>query len=167
MRITWLGLVACITACGGTEESPLSGPGFDELSGDLLGTHDTYLVGLTHLQVKNAPGPGGRFGDHANAVANHLFEEEPEGWLGAGFRNVGRLQQWTMTVWEDEEAMLDFVTSDPHLAAMADITDISAGAVSRSLELESSALPLPWDEALALLLEQQDYTIGDAKWLRE
>lgn len=162
---TLLPLIALSAACAqAPEEVPLAGPGFAEDSGAFLGEAARYLVGLTHLQVKNQPGPGGRFGEHADAVGNHLFEEEPEGWLGAGFRNVGRLQWWTMTVWEDEDALLQFVVSEPHLSAMVDIDEVSAGAVSRSLWLDRDQLPLAWPDALELLAEAQDSTYGDPSW---
>lgn len=168
MRISAVVVVSlAVVGCDRTpEEDPLAGPGFDEQTGEILGAQQSYVVGITHLQVKNASKPGGRFGDHASAIGNHLFEEEPDGWVGAGFRNVGNLQWWTLTVWENEEALTDFVVSEPHLSAMVDLTDISVGAVSRSMTLQAKELPLSWGRALELLLEQQDYTFGDARWAR-
>ncbi len=154
-------IAACVQVPG---EGPLEGPGFDDLTGDFLGSADRYLVGLTYLQVKNQPGPGGRFGEHADAVGTYLFEEEPAGWLGAAFRDVGRLQWWTMSVWEDEEAMMQFVVSEPHASAMGDIDEVSTGAVSRSLWIDRDQLPLSWPDALQLLAEAQDSVYGAPRW---
>lgn len=157
-----LAMVGCATP--EPEESPLAGPGFDEVTGVATFEQDTVYVGLTHLQVRNAPGPGSTFGAHADAVGNHLFVDQPEGWLGAAFRNVGRLNWWTITVWEDEVAMLEFVISEPHASAMADFGDIVVGGESRSLEMPASEIPLSWDRALEMLLDQPDFVAGETAW---
>lgn len=144
-------------------EGPLEGPGFDpetgapNLEGDLV-------LALTHLQVKNLPGPGKKFGDHANEVGTYLFTEEPPGWLGAAFRNVGKLNWWTMTVWTDEVSELQFVVSEPHGSAMVDFPDIVVGGESRSVVVPASELPIDWDAALDLLLADQDFEFGDSDW---
>ncbi len=145
-------------------EGPLQGPGVDEDGQTLLSDAPELLVALTHLQVKNAPRPGRRFGDHADAIAEHLFEHEPPGWHGAAFRNVGRLDWWTMTVWTSEDAMLDFVVSEPHAAAITDLAEVAVGAESRSLWIPADDLPLSWDRALALLTEEQDFRYGASDW---
>ncbi|MEN0067442.1 MAG: hypothetical protein AAGA48_35250 [Myxococcota bacterium] len=158
-----LALVACATP--EPEETPLEGPGFDAETGELVAKGETFIVGLTHLQVRNLPGPGGRFGDHANAVGDHLFENEPEGWLGAAFRNVGRLNWWTMTVWESEEAMLRFVVSEPHAQAVADFWDITVGGEHQAYEATREELPVQWSRGMELLLESNDTVVlGDSKW---
>lgn len=147
-------------------EGAFEGPGIDPETG-AMNVEGDLLLALTHLQVKNAPGPGKTFGDHANAVGTYLFTEEPPGWLGAGFRNVGKLNWWTMTVWTDEDAELDFVVSEPHASAMLDFADIVVGGESRSVVLPASELPMDWDGALDLLLEDQDFLFGDSEWFRK
>lgn len=155
-------LVACATP--EPEESALEGPGFDEETGALVAEGESFVVAVTHLQVRNLPGPGRRFGDHADAVGNYLFEEEPEGWLGAAFRNVGRLNWWTITVWESEHDMLRFVISSPHAEAMSDFGDITVGGESRSFEALPNELPITWDDALDRLLEEPDFVAGSSDW---
>ena len=147
-------------------ESPLEGPGFDA-EGRLVAEGETFVVGLTHLQVKNAPGPGATFGEHANAVGEHLYAEEPEGWLGAAFRNEGQLRWWTMTVWEDEQALLDFVHSEPHAAAMEVFSDIVVGGVSTDLEVTAEDLPMSWETGMATLLAAPDFSYGEPSWVAE
>ena len=142
------------------EVQPFSGPGYDAELG-LLEPQEEYLVGLTHLRVTNLPGPGKRFGEHAGAVADWLYENEPEGWVGASFRNVGKLDWWTLTVWESEEAQLAFVVSDVHAAAMGDLDTVARGAESRSLWVPADQVPPDWDTALEWLAETQDYTFGE------
>jgi len=157
-------LPVLLVACGPrVEEGELEGPGVDE-EGRITVDADELLVGLTHLQVKNAPKPGKRFGELAEAIGNHLFDTEPEGWVGAAFRNEGRLNWWTMTVWESEEALMDFVVSEPHVTAMAEMGDISVGGETRTLWLPTEELPVEWDRALDLLTAEQDSVYGDSDW---
>ena len=161
----WLLMVGCMVACTKeVVEEPLSGPGFDEATGAFISEGDQFWVGLTHMQVKNAPGPGGRFGDHASAVGNHLYETEPEGWLGAAFRNRGQLNWWTMTVWASEEDLTAFVISEPHVSAMVAFDDVAKGGQTRVLVVEPSELPMSWDRAMELLLADPGYVSGETKW---
>lgn len=124
------------------EVMPFAGPdGAQTVESD----QDEVLVAMTHLRVRNLPGPGARFDDHANAIADHLYETTPDGWLGASFRNVGKLDWWTVTVWESEEAMMDFVVSEPHLSAMADLGTVAKAARSRHEWMAPDDAPPPWD----------------------
>lgn len=112
------------------------------------------LVAMTHLEVRNAPGPGKRFGEHAEAVANSLYDDPPPGWLGAMFRNEGRLNWWTVTVWESEEAMLEFIVAEPHASAMRALTDVAVSAESRNEWMPVEAAPPPWDDVVVALEDE-------------
>jgi hypothetical protein len=155
-----LALLAAAACTPEPEIRPFAGPGWDDATG-LVAPQAEYLVGLTHLRVRNLPGPGKRFGEHAEAITDWLYDEEPEGWVGASFRNVGRLEWWTMTVWESEEAQLTFIVGDVHGAAMADLSTMAKGAESRSLWMTADEIPPSWDEALDLLADGTDYTFGE------
>ncbi|MEO0606307.1 MAG: hypothetical protein AAF211_33065 [Myxococcota bacterium] len=158
-------LFACTTP--DPEETPLEGPGFDERSGAFVGEGQTFVVALSHLQVKNRPAPGGRFGDHAEAIGNGLFEDEPEGWLGAAFRNVGQLNWWTMSVWTDEAAMLQWVVDEPHSTAMRDFSEITVGGEFKRLEVTADELPMTWERAMWELFEEPDKVAGETRWFRD
>jgi len=155
-----LSLLAC--AEPDPVETPFEGPGYDEEAGTLLVEQDTYLLGLTELYVKNAPGPGGLFGDHANAIGTYLYSGETEipGFVGGRFRNVGTLKWWTLTVWTDEASMMDFVLSEPHVSAMIDLSTVASDARSTHLEITADDIPVEWDDALAVL-ESVDWVVGD------
>lgn len=167
MRTMALLLVVVAGCSPEVVEGALEGPGFDAETGGITADGDSFLVALTHLQVRNWPKPGKIFGDHASAVGEYLFTEEPEGWLGAAFRNVGLLNWWTMTVWTSEEAELAFVVSEPHASAMLDFGDIVVGGESVSQWMTVDELPLDWDAALDMLLADQDFRYGDSDWMRE
>ena len=156
-----LASVLAVVGCSKTpEEDPFEGPGWDAATG-LLEPQEEYLVGITHLRVKNLPGPGKKFGDHAEAVATWLFENEPEGWVGVSFRNIGRLDWWTLTVWESEDAQMAFLVSEAHAAAMLDLETVSKGAESRSLWVGADEVAPSWDTALEWLAETRDFTYGE------
>ena len=160
----WMFVMLCVACAPEPEISPIAGPGFE---GDALAEarEGTYVVGLTELHVKNAAGPGKRFGDLTGAVVDELFPEDGgfgdiEGWLGASFRNVGQLHWWTMTVWESREDMSAFMVRDAHLQAMLNIRDVAAAATSLHIEVTADELPLDWDEALDLLDETTPIDLG-------
>lgn len=147
-------------ACAKLVETPFEGPGYDPESGPLV-VQDSYVLGLTELHVKNAPGPGGKFGDHAQAVGEYLYtpDNNVEGFVGGSFRNIGQLKWWTLTVWTSEEAMLDFVLSEPHLSAMADLEAVSSAARSTNVVITAADVPVSWEFALA--------TLEDVTWIIE
>ncbi len=153
-------LFACATP--DPVETPFEGPGYDEGAGELLVVQDSFLLAVTELHVKNAPGPGGAFGDHAQAIGTYLYSGQNEipGFVGGSFRSIGQLDQWTLTVWTDEASMMDFVLSEPHVAAMADLSAVSTAARSTHLTIAAADVPVEWDVALDALADVE-WLIGD------
>lgn len=160
-RLFALFLLAC--AAPAPEEGAFEGPAWDPEAGLANPTGAPLLLALTELHVRNAPGPGKRFGEHAQAIGEHLYGSQPpiEGFVGGSFRNVGQLQWWTMSVWRDETAMMSFVVSEPHVLAMGELTDVSVRARSTHLEISEDDLPFTWDDALPIL-EEEPWTFGEA-----
>lgn len=150
-------LVACADPV--PVETPFEGPGYDEDTKLLVTQDRPFVVALTELHVKNAPGPGKRFGAHAEAVGEHLYGDEPPGFVGGSFRNVGRLQWWTLSVWTDEASMTDFVLSEPHVSAMTELAELSTAARSTHTDFESGGAPPSWAWALDTL-DAVDWTVG-------
>ena len=144
-----LALVAC--AAPAPVETPFEGPGYDPETGLLADQDAPFLVALTELHVKNAPGPGKRFGELADAVGTHLYRDEPAGFVGGSFRNVGKLEWWPMTVWTDEVAMTDFILSEPHASAMTELSEVAVAARSTHTEFPAGGEPPTWDWALDTL----------------
>ncbi len=152
-------LVACATP--EPVETPFEGPGLDVETGALDAQDAPFVVGLTELHVRNAPGPGKRFGDHADAIGTYLFKEEPPGFVGGSFRNVGKLEWWTLTVWTDEAAMTEFVLSTPHVEAMTEISELAKRARSTHREFPAGEAPPTWDWALDEL-GTEPWLVGEA-----
>jgi hypothetical protein len=145
------------------EVTPFEGPGFDPAIGLIEPDEEVLILALTELHVRNDPVGGPRFGEHAQTIGNHLYGAEPPipGFVGGSFRSVGQLQQWTMTVWRNEESMLDFVVSEPHVLAMIDTATVAERARSTHLEIGAEQLPFEWEEALPIL-EGLNWTYGEA-----
>ena len=63
---------------------------------------------------------------------------------------------WTLSAWESDEALRNFVHSPPHVAVMAEIRPRMGETKFTYWKVRGSELPLKWDEALARLnsLEQ-------------
>jgi hypothetical protein len=143
------------------EISIFEGPMFDANTGLKTDISGPVIVALTELHVRNQPGPGKQFGDHANRIGEYLYGSEPPvpGFIGGSFRNIGKLQQWTMSVWTDEASMVAFILSEPHLGAMAVVDEVSTFAKSTHIEVDPSELPFTWDRALDEL-EPLDWTYG-------
>ena len=147
-------LVLLFACSPSVEIAPFAGP---DGATTVVTDQAQVLVATTHLQVRNAPGPGGRFGDHADAVANHLYDTNPDGWLGSGFRNEGQLHWWTLSVWESEEAMNAFVVSEPHVSAMAALTDVAVAAWSRAEWMPPEDAPPSWERIVEQLESSPDF----------
>lgn len=144
------------------ETTPFEGPGYDPDLG-LLIEQDRFILAVTELHVVNAPKPGATFGDHADAIGTYLYDGKTEipGFVGGSFRNIGKLSWWTMTVWTDEASMMDFVLSEPHVNAMADLSYVASAARSTHVDIAPEDVPVDWEMALGVL-EGNPYLIGEA-----
>ncbi|HEV1993579.1 MAG TPA: hypothetical protein VGR03_04545 [Candidatus Acidoferrum sp.] len=55
---------------------------------------------------------------------------------------------WTLSVWEDEKALMDFVAQLPHGEAMKAMTPHMGPSKVTQWKVAGSALPLRWEEAI-------------------
>jgi quinol monooxygenase YgiN len=55
---------------------------------------------------------------------------------------------WTLSVWEDEKALMDFVAQLPHGEAMKAMTPHMGPSKVTQWRVAGSALPLRWEEAI-------------------
>ena len=118
-----------------------------------------YLVGVTGLTLKsiwNYPG----FAKHA--VPCFMEAQQTVGNIKADTKKVGSVHH-TFTVWESREAMMSFVLSDTHRAAMKDFDKIATG---KTISYWCDKIPT-WDEALEVwrndgkTYKQSKYTGAD------
>ena len=55
---------------------------------------------------------------------------------------------WTLSIWEDERALLAFVGKDPHRATMGTLQPYMAETAFTRWTIDGSKVPPPWDDAM-------------------
>jgi quinol monooxygenase YgiN len=141
-------ILLALAACN--LHTPFDGPGMAD--GALATDHEgPFVVAVTY--ARSAPGEGRRFGDHVTAIEEQLADAD--GLVGYSLRGdlVGR-DNWTLSVWESEDALLAFLTTGAHLAALGEAGTVLQDSRFASWdEPDRAALPPTWDQALAFLEE--------------
>jgi hypothetical protein len=61
---------------------------------------------------------------------------------------------WTLSVWENERALMDFVTKIPHGGVMQGLAPHLGTTRFTRWKITGSALPLPWDDAVRRELQE-------------
>ena len=144
-EINSAGLPVCVE--DDLDAQPFFGPGFDAEQGVVLGTaQDSYVASTTWVFIK--PDQQERFFQVAGAVIESA--SQLDGLVGmslAGSDKCGSAR--TLTVWRSEQAMMDFVVSDAHAAAMAQGPDLVLNGVVTHWNVGSDNVPPSWDEAQA------------------
>ena len=124
--------------------APLDGPQLDD-RGAAVSTEGPVLAVVTHARI--ASGAGKRFDEHVQAISDQL-EQQP-GFIGSSLRaKLGTRERWTLTVWEDEVSMMEFVVSGAHLAALSETGEVIDGVRPAHWELDANELPIDWSTAL-------------------
>jgi quinol monooxygenase YgiN len=134
-----LSLVAC------TVHTPFVGPGID--GNDVTTDHPgPFVFAVTY--ARTAPGNSGRFGDLVERIQDQL--ERSDGVVAWSLRaDLPGRDNWTFSVWESEEAMWDFVTSETHVVAVDEAGELlEDSAFTAWLEPDASSLPPRWQDGL-------------------
>lgn len=127
--------------------SPLQGSAVDANGALAAGQ---YVFSTTRLKLKFSATAGQRFNELMGAISTAL-ESQP-GLLAHSVAtstrcNVAR----TFTVWRDEAAMYAFVSSAPHAAAMAAVSEVSRGG-SRTTHWSGAHTQASWEIAAQSLV---------------
>lgn len=141
-----LALFALTTAC--TVAQPFDGPGVD----DAMARRAPLIAAITHTRI--AEGGEELFEEQLDAIVEQ--QDDHEGFVGRSLRTEvpGRIR-WTLTVWDDEESMMRFVTEGAHLDAMLNWRGAIDGVRSAVWMIHpDDHFPPTWDEALERLEEQ-------------
>jgi hypothetical protein len=107
-----------------------------------------YLALVTYLPRKNYRSVFGFF-RKTGAIRNQL--NESRGLVGYSLRAqlLGK-KAWTLSVWEDENALAEFVQKSPHVDTMKTI-ELSQERKFVRWKLLGSDVPPSWDQALERL----------------
>lgn len=108
-----------------------------------------YLALITYLPMKRfrmIP----RFLRYSGAVSKQL--EGTRGLLGFAFRaKILAREFYTLSVWEDETALDDFVRAEPHRGTMGTMRPHMAETKFVRWTLKGSEVPPSWREAIEVL----------------
>lgn len=130
--------------------APLAGPGVAEdgtIAAPAAGKR--YAISSTYLRQKRDEPSQKRFQTLMAPMAMQLSSQPGLVALQLSFSEKC-LSARTLTVWQDEAAMVGFVMSDSHQAAIAAIGDVSRGG-SIALHWLGSEQDATWDKATAKL----------------
>ena len=91
-----------------------------------------------------------RFLRHAGAISRQL--EGTRGLVGFTFRaKILARKFYTLSVWEDERALMEFVHARPHLETMPALSPHMAETKFVRWRVKGSDVPPSWDRAMAVL----------------
>ena len=111
------------------------------------------VVGITHVSLGDENKKNTVFWDYTNQVIKSLPENK--GYLGHKLRKkLFADEAWTMTIWEDEDALNRFVRSSQHGMAMGKGLPAVKSARFVRLLLPRAQTPLDWDIAEQMMSEK-------------
>ena len=143
---TCLLVATCLLASGCAVSTGYRSGGAAEA---VSGTAPVY-VSITGVELVDRGRARDAFWQHLREVNAQLPEQN--GLIGYSLRRelLGNAA-WTMSIWEDRQAMRAFVRSPRHAAAMKEGTAGIADMAFVTFEMEANALPLRWEDALTRL----------------
>lgn len=111
------------------------------------------VVGITHVTIGDDATKNDIFWDHTKRVVDSLPSHT--GYLGHKIRRqfFGH-EAWTMTVWQDENALQNFVSGEKHSDAIQNGLDAVVKARFVRFTAAKSQIPLSWDDAEKIINEK-------------
>jgi quinol monooxygenase YgiN len=129
---------------------PLAGTGYDPEQGLLEPRQGTYVASTTFLILD--PEQTQRFQELVGAIMADLQTRE-----GLVALSLGTSQKCgtarTMTLWKSQEAMMEFVFSPAHTAAMAEANVVGLNGATTSWEVAADEVPMSWELARTKIAE--------------
>jgi heme-degrading monooxygenase HmoA len=139
-------------SAGGDISQPFEGPGYSLDAGLLAAVPESgsFVASGTVLVVGDGSDSQALFDQHVEAIQAAL--PNAPGLVGFSLRRnlLGdQTANRTMTVWESDDAMWNFVLSEAHLAAMEDVGKIAAaGTKVVNFLIKPEELPPRWDDVI-------------------
>jgi hypothetical protein len=108
-----------------------------------------YVMLVSRLPLKHYWNIAGFF-RHTGRIRSQLSEST--GLIGYSLRlSLLRKTGWTVSVWENEQLLSDFVRKNPHSATMAGLRNSMKQTKFVTKKILGSAVPPSWPEALEYL----------------
>jgi len=111
------------------------------------------VVGITHVILNGNSDSNRKFWDNTNRVVESLPDHK--GYLGHKLRKKLFVNDaWTMTIWENDDALNQFVRGDQHRQAMANGLPAVKSAQFLRLSLPRSQTPIDWSTVEQLMKDK-------------
>jgi heme-degrading monooxygenase HmoA len=139
-------LLPCLTSC--KIATPFRGSGYDSQAAQSI--DQEVIVALTHVVLGADSALNQRFWDFVFAIEKEL--PTTKGALGHSVRKkIFSDEGWTMSVWSDEESLLEFVNSGLHKRAVEEAGRAIKSVRYARVRLSKSQTPISWEIAEELL----------------
>lgn len=161
-----VGMTGCeyVTADGWVRQ-PLEGKLFtlDKGLDESIDPESTLIVSTTYLPVDNREDAKKLFDDDMKAIQEEL-DAGPQGLVAVALaQHMIASEYRTLTVWQSEDDMINFIINPAHLQAMNDAAQIERPQEAKVVhwEIKASELPISWDDAFARI-ESDGRRIGES-----
>ncbi len=138
-----------VTAAACDIAQPFEGPGYSLNDGLTTDAEGPFTVGTTLLLLNDEEGAQKHFDENMDAILAVI--DDQKGLVGKSLgQGIGKPGYRTLTAWESEEDMLNWVASDVHGKAMSEMADFTEGGKIASWTMtreELEAAPPSWDDA--------------------
>jgi len=111
------------------------------------------VLSITYIEINKSSSELSKFWEHVFSIRNKMNENP--GVLGVSIRkSIFSNKAWTMTIWEDESSLENFVEGERHRTAIKEgRTTILKTKFYRNT-IKYSELPISWDYAERLVEEK-------------
>lgn len=152
-------LMMLLMLTGGCAVSqPFAGPGWDPDAGLTMDLDAPVVLSATYAHIMR--GERDTFDDHVDRIVD-VLEAAPEGLIGHGLRGeIMGDEVWTISAWTDEDALMGFVTSEAHMAAMGDAQVVLEEAAFARWQVAPEDLAIDWKDDILPRLEAAAETSG-------
>jgi quinol monooxygenase YgiN len=143
------GFVTALAGCDAVEvvdrqavlNAPFEGPGWDsKASKPKDETPRRVVVAFTHLMLPNKAKAHQEFWDVMTPIRERLGKQA--GLIGYATRvSLDLSEDWTLSVWENEEAMYDYVLGEEHMDAVKRLESYATGGWVSHIETDLNAIP--------------------------
>ncbi len=112
------------------------------------------IVSITYAKTEEKSEKNKSFWKNVNSIKDNI--KENSGLIGISIsKKIFGNEAWTMTVWETEEDLENFIVSKRHSQAIDESEEALATSKFARLKMKHKDIPLPWDEAVKILAEQK------------
>ncbi len=113
------------------------------------------IVSITYAQIGDNSNKNKSFWKNVGLIKDN--SKENSGLIGISIsKKIFGNEAWTMTVWETEEDLENFIISKRHSKAIDESEEALAISKFARLKMKRKEIPLAWEKAVNILAEQKE-----------